>query len=198
MDELLLARAKNGDAQAFEELMTPLENRIWRICWHYTGRREEAEDCAQETMLKVWRSLGTFRGTIEFEGWVCRIAANCCLDSLRKKKKDMSVSIEPLKESGFDPADPGPGTEDTVIASDDRSRLRQAISALPDEQREALVLTQLEGVSYEDAAGLLGVSEGTVKSRVNRAKAKLKEILSGTKELSPVEYVRSKEGRLRS
>lgn len=178
MDELLLRRARNGDAEAFEALLTPLENRIWRICWHYTGNREDASDCGQETMVRIWRNLGSWRGDCAFESWVYRIAANCCLDALRKKKRDKSVSIEPMAEQGFDPPDPSPGTAEQVEQSEERARLRQEIADLPEEQREALVLTQLEGLSYQETAELLQVSEGTVKSRVNRAKARLKERLS--------------------
>ena len=155
MDELLLRRARQGDPEAFESLLTPLEGRIWRICWHYTGERESASDCAQETMLKIWRSLDSYRGDCAFETWVYRIAANCCLDAARKAKRDRSQSIEPLREAGFDPPDPEPGTEEKVIAADRRQRLREGIAQLPEDQREALVMTQLERLSYEDAAAQL-------------------------------------------
>ena len=198
MDELLLRRARQGDPEAFESLLTPLEGRIWRICWHYTGEREAASDCAQETMLKIWRSLDSYRGDCAFETWVYRIAANCCLDAMRKAKRDRSESIEPLREAGFDPPDPEPGTEEKVIAADRRQRLREGIAQLPEDQREALVMTQLEKIPYEEAAGLLGTTEGTVKSRVNRAKARLREILSEERELSPPGSVKKSERRLRS
>ena len=198
MDELLLHRAQRGDPDAFEQLIGPLEQMIWRICWHYTGNRENAEDCGQETMVRIWRSLESYRGECALESWVYRIAANCCMDFLRTKKRDQSVSMEPLREQGFDPADPSPGTEEQVVAAEEKSRLREAITLLPEDQREALILTQLEKVPYEEAAKLLGVSEGTVKSRVNRAKARLKEILSEARELSPPGNVQRDERRLRS
>ena len=198
MDELLLRRAQRGDPDAFEQLMTPLENLIWRVCWHYTGQRETVSDCAQEAMIKIWRSLEGYRGDCAFESWVYRIAANCSMDAMRKQKRDKSESIEPLKEAGFDPADPEPGTEEKVITAERHRQLRENIARLPEEQREALVMTQLEGISYEDAALRLGVSEGTVKSRVNRAKARLKEILSENGELSPPGSVKRDERRLRS
>ena len=198
MDELLLRRAQSGDPEAFERLIGPLEQLVWRICWHYTGNREAAEDCGQETMIRIWRSLESYRGDCALESWVYRIAANCCMDWLRKKKRDKSVSVEPLQEQGFDPADPSPGTEDQVVAEDEHRRLREAITQLPDEQREALILTQLEKVPYEEAAQMLGVSEGTIKSRVNRAKARLKEILSADGELSPPGDVKRNERRPRS
>ncbi len=198
MDELLLRRAQSGDPEAFERLMEPLEQLVWRVCWHYTGNREAAEDCGQEAMIRIWRNLANYRGECALESWVYRIAANCCMDWLRKKKRDQSVSMEPMVEQGFDPADDAPGTEAQVVAKDERQRLREAIALLPDDQREALILTQLEKVSYEEAAQALGVSEGTVKSRVNRAKARLKEILSAERELSPPGNVKKDERRPRS
>ena len=103
--------------------------------------------------------------------------------------------MEPMREQGFDPADTSPGTEDQVIAKDDRRRLREAIALLPEDQREALVLTQLERVPYEEAARMLDISEGTVKSRVNRAKARLKEILTMKAELSAPADVKRVERR---
>lgn len=198
MDELLLRRAQNGDPEAFERLMEPLEQLVWRVCWHYTGNREAAEDCGQEAMIRIWRNLANYRGDCALESWVYRIAANCCMDWLRKKKRDRSVSMEPLVEQGFDPADDAPGTEEQAVAKDERQRLREAVALLPEDQREALIMTQLERVSYEEAARALGVSEGTVKSRVNRAKARLKEILSTERELSPPGNVKKDERRTRS
>ena len=198
MDELLLRRAQNGDPEAFGRLMEPLEQLVWRVCWHYTGNREATEDCGQETMIRIWRNLGNYRGECALESWVYRIATNCCMDWLRKKKRDKSVSVEPLREQGFDPADTAPGTEEQVVQEDERRRLREAIAELPEDQREALILTQLEKISYEETARRLGVEEGTVKSRVNRAKARLKEMLSEGRELSPPDGVQKNERRSRS
>ena len=149
-------------------------------------------------MLRIWRNLGNYRGDCALESWVYRIAANCCMDYLRKKKRDRSVSVEPLKEQGFDPADTSPGTEEQAVTGDEHRRLREAITLLPEEQREALVLTQLEKIPYEQAAQMLGTSEGTVKSRVNRAKARLREMLAEERELSTVNDVKRNERRTRS
>ena len=198
MDELLLRRAQGGDPEAFGQLMQPLEQLVWRVCWHYTGNREAAEDCGQEAMVRIWRSLGNYRGDCALESWIYRIAANCCMDWLRKKKRDRSVSIEPLREQGFDPADPAPGTEEQAVRKDESRRLREAVAQLPEDQRDALILTQLEKISYEETARRLGVEEGTVKSRVNRAKARLKEMLSEGRELSPPDGVQKNERRSRS
>ena len=106
--------------------------------------------------------------------------------------------MDALREQGFDPADPQPGTEEKVLKAEEQARLREAIAALPEEQREALVLTQLEGVSYVEAAEQLGVSEGTVKSRVNRARTRLRELLRGDAELSPTADVQQAGRRRRT
>ena len=106
--------------------------------------------------------------------------------------------MEPMRDQGFDPADTSPGTEAQVIAKDERRRLREAIALLPEDQQEALVLTQLERVSYEKAAQMLNVSEGTVKSRVNRAKARLKELLTSEEELPATSDVKKDERGVRT
>ena len=193
MNELLLKKAQGGDPEAFEVLMADLEPLVWRVCWHYIGNREDAADCGQEAMIKIWRNLGSFRFDCAFETWVYRIAANSCLDFLRKAKRRPTESLEPLTEMGFDPPDHGPGTEEQVIRKEEQARLREAICRLPEDQQDALILTQLEGKSYEEAARLLDTTEGTIKSRVNRARAKLKEIYTAEGKLSPAGIVQTNE-----
>ena len=195
MDELLLKRAQQGDPDAFESLMKENESLVWRICWHYTGDREDASDCGQEAMIRIWRGLGSFHSECAFETWVYRVAANCCLDFLRKRKRDRAESLEPLREQGFDPPDPTPGTEEKIIRREEHSRLREAIAALPEDQRDALTLTQLEGKSYGEAARMLETTEGTVKSRVNRAREKLKCLFAEGPELSRTGSVQKNDGK---
>ena len=198
MDELLLHRAQRGDPEAFESLMRQMEALVWRVCWHYTGSREDAADCGQETMVRIWRGLSSFHFECAFETWVYRVAANCCLDFLRKRKRDKAESLEPLREQGFDPPDPAPDTEEQALRKEEHARLREAVAALPEDQRDALVLTQLEGRSYEEAARLLETTEGTVKSRVARARDKLKALFAADGELSPGGIVqRSGSGKKR-
>lgn len=177
MDQLLLMRARNGDPSAIEALLTPIEDRVWRVCWHYMGNRTDTEDCAQEAMVRIWRHLADYREESVFEAWCTRIAANTCLDVLRKRAREKTESLTPLEEAGFDPADNAPTPEEAAVRKDEHEALRAAIRSLPEEQREALVLTQLEGLDYEAAAEMLGVSTGTVKSRVFRARQKLAEML---------------------
>ena len=193
MDELLIRRAQQGSPEAFDTLMGDLESLVWRVCWHVTGNREDASDCGQEAMLKIWRNLPSFRFDCAFESWVYRIASNCALDLLRKRKRESLTSLEPLREQGFDPPDPTPGTEERVLQEEEKREIREAIAALPEDQRDALILTQLEKKSYAEAASLLDTTEGTVKSRVNRARAKLKEFLRSKGEPAGSESVKRSE-----
>lgn len=177
MDEILLRRAQKGDTAAFEQLMTPHEALVWRVCWHYTHHTEDARDCAQEAMVKAWRALPQYRGDCSLESWLYRIAASCCLDFLRKRKHQAAVSSDQLAESGFDPADPSPQPEEQAIRRDEKQQLYQAIDALPEDMRTALILSAVEGCKYEEIARITGVAAGTVKSRINRARQKLAEML---------------------
>ena len=86
-DEFTLRRAQKGDPQAFERLVTPHEQTVWRVCWHYTHHTEDAKDCMQEAMLKAWRAIGQYRGDCALETWLYRIASTVCLDFLRRQKR---------------------------------------------------------------------------------------------------------------
>ena len=174
MDELTLRRAQKGDAGAFEALVTPYEAMIWRVCWHYTGHTEDARDCAQEALLKAWRSIGAYRRDCSLESWLYRICASVCVDFLRGKKR---ARTEPLEE-GFDRPDPAAGPDEQAVAREEREALRQALAMLPEDMRTVLILYALEKKKYEDIAAITGTAVGTVKSRLNRARQRLQEILA--------------------
>ena len=195
MDELLLRRAQRGDSAAFEQLVTPLETLLWRICWRYTRHREDAADCLQETMVKAWRQLPNFRGDGELEAWLCRICTTCCLDYLRSRSHREADSIDAMKETGFDPRDTAPQPHEAAEQKDEREALARAIGELPDDMRQALVLSQLEGRSYEEVAAVTGVSIGTVKSRINRARQKLLQHMTRFREQTPETIVHKGERR---
>lgn len=195
MNELLLRRAQKGDAAAFEQLVTPHENLIWRVCYHYTGHTEDARDCAQDAMLKAWRSIAAFRQDCALETWLYRIAATCCLDFLRRKKRRAAESTDQLAEAGFDPPDPSPQPEELALQKDDKRQLRQALDQLPEDMRTCLILSAMEGLKYDEIAQVMNVAPGTVKSRINRARMKLAQILASQAEPSAAERVQMFERR---
>lgn len=185
MDELLLRRAQKGDTAAFEQLVTPLEDMVWRTCYHYMGNVEDAKDAAQETMLKAWRAIGSYRADAALSTWLYRVAASCCTDLLRKRKARPAASLDELHEAGFDPPQsPAQQPETAVLESERRRDVRRALNDLPDDQRIALVMSAVEGHSYDEIAQVQGIAVGTVKSRINRARTRLAEILSGSVEQS--------------
>ncbi len=194
-DGLLLRRAQNGDAQAFDELMSPHEKRIYALCLRMSGNREDALDCAQEAMLRVWRALHTYRKQASFSTWMYRIATNTCLDMLRKKKTRPSVSLDALTDMGFSPTDPV-GDPVTQAESSARKRtLAEGIGLLPPDMRAALILRDVQGFSYEEVAAILDTPLGTIKSRINRAREKLRGILFQNAELFGVGTVYDMERR---
>ena len=178
MDELTLRRAQKGDTAAFEALITPHEQLVWRVCWHYTPHRADARDCAPGAMVKAWRALPQYRGDCSLETWLYRIASTCCLDYLRRQKRRAAESTDQLAEAGFDPADPAPQPDEAAVHNDDKAALCHALDQLPGDMRTALILSAVEGRKYEEIAQITGVSPGTVKSRINRARQKLAEIFS--------------------
>ncbi len=179
MNELLLRRAQKGDTAAFEQLITPYEQLVWRVCWHYIHHREDAKDCAQETMVKAWRCLQQYRQDCSLESWLYRIAASCCVDFLRRKKRYAAESADALADTGFDPVDPSPLPEEQALQREEKTRLHRAIAQLPEDMRTALILSAVEGRKYDEIAQITGVAAGTVKSRISRARQKLAEILAG-------------------
>lgn len=178
MDEFTLRRAQQGDAHAFEQLVTPHEPMLWRVCWHYLHHREDAMDCLQEVMLKAWRSIDQYRWDCSFSSWLYRIAASVCIDFLRRQQRSpASTSMEALAESGFEPQDAAPTPEEASLRRENHSALQQAIDALPEDMRTTVILYALEQQRYEDIAQTMNVSVGTVKSRLNRARGKISALL---------------------
>ena len=178
-DELTLRRAQKGDAQAFERLVAPHEQTVWRVCWHYTHHTEDAKDCMQEAMLKAWRAIGQYRGDCALETWLYRIAANACLDFLRRQKRlPQTESADEMAESGTQPVDGSPTPDEALLNAESNEQLRAAIDSLPGDMRTALILYALEGQPYEAIAEATKTSIGTVKSRLSRARQKIAKFLA--------------------
>lgn len=181
---LLIRRAQRGDPEAFEALVSPIEKRIYALCLRMLSSREDALDCAQDAMLRIWRAMPAYRRQASFQTWCLRIAANACLDVLRRRKTRPSVSLDGLVEAGYMPreaaeAEPHARAEQSARAQ----ALGTAVAALPEDMRVALVLRDMQGLSYEEVSGILDVPLGTVKSRINRARAKVRENLGAHGEL---------------
>ena len=178
-DEFTLRRAQKGDARAFEMLVTPHEQMLWRVCWHYTHHQEDAADCLQEAMLKAWKAIKTYRGDCSLSSWLYRIASTVCLDFLRKQKRlpPTESADEMAEDEGFAPVDDSPTPDEAVIRQESADNIRAAIDALPAEMRTVIILYALQGMPYEEIAAAMQTSVGTVKSRLNRARQKIAKFL---------------------
>jgi RNA polymerase sigma-70 factor, ECF subfamily len=185
--ELLRAHV-DGDKAAFGELVRRHRDRLWAVALRTIGDREEAADAVQDALLSAHRSAARFRGDSAVTTWLHRIVVNACLDRIRRRQAHPTVPLpdgshsDDRVPSGREPAAP-------VLDHDTALVVRQALAALPVEQRAALVLVDVQGYPVAEAAEILGVAEGTIKSRCARGRARmaiaLGHLRSGSDESSP-------------
>ena len=182
-EDKLISRAAAGDGAAFSELMTMHEKRMYAVALRMCANREDAQDCLQDAMLRVYRSIGGFKGQSSFSTWVYRITMNPCLEELRRRKTRSASSLDTMLEGGWSPTDGENGPEKQAVASEQRRVLNSAIADLPEDMRSAIVLRDVQGFSYEEIAEMLEVNIGTIKSRISRGREKLRQILRENAEL---------------
>ena len=186
MNELskLIKRASKGDESAFSELVTQTQTSVYRYLYAMVKNREDALDLSQETYLKLWRTLGGYRGDCSPTTWILHIAKNTAIDHLRKAGK--TGDVLPLSSTDKDGAELSFDISDTDANADpaqafERKQthlaVREAILSLTEEQRDVIVLREFEELSYEEIAARLGLEIGTVKSRLSRARQAIKEFL---------------------
>lgn len=182
-EERLISRAASGDSAAFSELMSIHERRMYAVALRMCTNREDAQDCLQDAMLRIYRSIASFKGQSSFSTWVYRITMNTCLDELRRRKSRGSTSLDSLLENGWSPSDDGGMPEKHALASEQRRMLNRAIAELPEDMRSAIVLRDVQGFAYDEIAEMLETNIGTVKSRISRGREKLRQILKENAEL---------------
>ena len=182
-DNFLIKQAIRGDAYAFEQLMRRHEGRMYSVAIRMCGNREDAQDCVQDAMLRIYRALDRFKGQSSFSTWVYRITMNTCLDELRRRKVRASTSLDTLLESGWSPTDETDTPEQHALDAERRRALSGAIQSLPEDMRSAIVLREMQGLSYEEISDVLSVNVGTIKSRISRGREKLRQLITGQPEL---------------
>ncbi|HEX8235096.1 MAG TPA: sigma-70 family RNA polymerase sigma factor [Abditibacteriaceae bacterium] len=183
----LVERCRKGDLAAFDEIVALHQNRIYNLCFWSLGDADEAADATQETFLRAWRAIAKFRGESAFATWLHRIALNVTHDAARRRgRAPLPFSAATSTDDELpdtDPPDPAPGPAQIAAQHERRLAVRRALAALPENHRTVLVLFDIEGYSYEEAAALLELPIGTLKSRLNRARVALRERLEECREL---------------
>lgn len=188
-DRSLVRRFKHGDERAFEELVAAYQNRIFGLIFRMIGNKQEAEDLAQEVFITVHRAIGTWRGEGRFYTWLYRIASNTCknrIKYLRGRNFHRSVPVEDAPEANAQGAEGGPvvslqsqvaGPEAQTEGRRLEAAIQRELAALDPEHRLLIVLRDVQGLSYQEILRITGLQEGTLKSRLHRARVALKDRL---------------------
>ena len=176
----IVNQAQSGDENAFSLLVERYAARLYGVCFHLLGNKEDAEDCVQESFIKIYRSLAGYHFRSSFYTWAYRISVNVCLDYRRKNNRAKTVSLDEGLETSsgqlfHQVADDLPLPDQLLESSELTELVREELSLMPAYLRDIVILRDLEGLSYSELAGLLRISEGTVKSRLFRGRKQLME-----------------------
>ena len=186
-EQALIQRALRGDLESFNALILRYQDSAYTLAYRIMGDSHSASDALQEAFIIAYRRLGTYRGG-NFRAWLMRITTNQCYDELRRVRRRPSVSVEAMgEETGDDPAIPdGSDTPEEVAEQRElQQAIQQCISSLNADQRVVLVMCDVDGMDYQAIAETVGAQIGTVKSRLSRARAAVRDCLQGVRELLP-------------
>ena len=182
MDEReIIERVKQGDNEAFGILVERYQTKVYNLALRMCGNEDDAFDLAQDAFVRAWKGLSGFQFESAFSTWLFRLTSNLCLDYLRAKKRRAAVSLtmsgEEDEQAQLDVPDPAMTPEEAVLAAEDRTLLAQAINSLSADYRQIITLRAINDLSYAEIAKILQIQEGTVKSRLSRARTELKNKL---------------------
>jgi RNA polymerase sigma-70 factor, ECF subfamily len=187
----LIARAQRGNLDAFNTLVLRYQDSVFSLAYRIMGESASAADSTQDALVNAFRRLDTYRGG-SFKSWLLRIAANVCYDELRSRKRKPATSIEDMLDEDSADApelrDPSASPEQIAQQRELQRAIQQCIEGLGDEQRIVIVLSDVNELSYQEIAEATKVQIGTVKSRLSRARAGVRDCLQGVRELLPPDF----------
>ncbi len=178
-DEKMVERCLQGDDAAWEAVVNSYAKRIYNLTYRYTSRRDEAEDLTQEIFIRVYQNLKSFRSDSgSFQGWIMKVGRNLIIDHYRRTRRFQQAAGTEEMETMNLKDEKVPNPQRSVEQSEASLFLSEGLQALSPELKEAIILRDLEGMAYQEIAELLGIPEGTVKSRINRARLELAKLLT--------------------
>lgn len=194
-EKSLIEECKQGDIESFELLIKDHQQMAFNIAYRMLGNIEDARDASQDAFIKIFKNIKTFKGNSSFSTWMYRIVSNTCLDELRKKKKHHNYSYDnPIKTEDGEMSRNIPMVENTpeeiINMKESQKLIQNALNKLSDQNKAVIVLRDIKGFSYEQISEILNCPEGTVKSRISRARVALKTILVKDMELFNNGYVK--------
>ena len=171
--------ARQGDQDAFEQLVRAYEKRVFALTLRMCGNPEDAAEAAQEAFLAVWQGLKFFRGESSFSTWLYRLASNACVDLLRREGRHRAAAGPSLddEELRLETADPATTPQEAAERAELRRQIENGLRALPAEYRQVLILREMHQLSYEEIGQTLSLDPGTVKSRISRGRKRLQKFL---------------------
>ncbi len=193
MDETaLIAAARRGDLAPFNRLVLAHQSMVYNLAYRIMGEADAASDATQEAFISAWRHLGSYRGG-SFKSWLLRIVTNACYDELRRRKRRPATSLEaltveptgPQAEADADLRNTAEGPEAYALRRELAAALQNCLDHLPADMRVTAVMSDVHGYDYAEIARATGVALGTVKSRLSRARARMRDCLQGYRELLP-------------
>jgi RNA polymerase sigma-70 factor (ECF subfamily) len=191
MDEAALIRtAQSGDLDAFNRLVLVYQDLLYHQAYRLMGDPDVAADAVQEALISAFRSLRSYRGG-SFRAWMMRIVTNACYDEMRRRQRRPTTSLEPIDDSGEEIesphwlADPSLSPEETAELNELSGAIQHCLDDLPEEFRSVVVMVDMQGLDYSEAAEAVGTPLGTVKSRLARARLRMRDCLQGFGELLP-------------
>lgn len=180
-EKALLSKAKKGDVESFEKLIENCKNKAYNIAFHILRNEEDARDALQDSFIKIFKALNSFREESSFSTWVYRIVSNTCADMLKKNSKhkhaNMIYTYNDDDEKDIEIKDCSLNPEEITERKEKIRYILSCMDRLSDEHREIIILRDIHGFSYEEIARILQCSDGTVKSRINRARNNLKQMM---------------------
>jgi RNA polymerase sigma-70 factor, ECF subfamily len=193
-EQALIAAAQRGTLPAFNKIILHYQGLAYNVAYRIMGDSDGASDATQDAFVKAYQRIGQYRGG-SFKAWLLRIVTNTCYDALRARRRRPTVSLENEVEGEESDPDYDPRLIDTaerpeafVMRKELAGVIQAAISQLPADQRTALILSDIEGMDYQEIADAMGTALGTVKSRLSRARAKMRDLLLAHGELLPAQY----------
>ncbi|HEY7288195.1 MAG TPA: sigma-70 family RNA polymerase sigma factor [Vicinamibacterales bacterium] len=171
--ESLIQRCLAGDQLAWEQIVRQYWRKVFNVAYKFVGKHDEAEDLTQDIFLKIFKSLDTFDRRANFQTWLISISRNLCIDHYRSVRKERETIDRDVDAAELAPAASGPGPVAVLEQRDRVQLLKQALSALPDTLRTAVLMRDIQEMSYQEIADRLRLPEGTVKSRINRGRTEL-------------------------
>jgi RNA polymerase sigma-70 factor (ECF subfamily) len=191
----LIEQCLAGDQSAWERIVRQNWRKVFNVAYKFVGKHDEAEDLTQDIFLKIFKALATFDRRANFQTWIISISRNLCIDHYRSVRKERQTIARDVDSSDLQPATSERGPYQVAEHLDLRAQLRQALETLPVTLRTAVVLRDLQELSYQEIADRLGLPEGTVKSRINRGRIELAHQLKRLQENQPVKPRKRGPGR---